>query len=196
MCLSFLTMSNTTLPTFSAYSSKQDRPMKYETTRPVSGSKSRSDIRPSRQSSASSTSSSKRASGPNVKVQGSKVTPNEFKLANKTQYSAMDSINKVNDENTFAVAEPTPQSQNSAIHVKTAEDLYDDYDASSDEFEYPEKPEIDPSIAHLLRVDVKKPESVIQYEQDMENLKEMEAEFQRTTLNLQKQLGIPPEGMV
>ena len=49
---------------------------------------------------------------------------------------------------------------------------------------------------NLCEVDIKKPESVKQYEENMVILQEMEQNFKQSTLDLQKKLGLPIDGFV
>lgn len=157
------------------YGSKQERPLKYETTRPVSAPKSKTN-------NDKPTNGTK---GSKVNIQGSKVTQDNVKVG-RTTYNATESINRVKEENKLA-----SKSEN-ALDISYEEYIYDDDEDSEEE----ERPEVDPDIAHLLRVDIKKPESVIRYEDEVARMKLMEEEFQRTTLSLQKKLGIASSGLV
>ena len=148
---------------------KQERPLKYETTRPVSAPKERS-------------SSPKGAA--KVKVSGTKVTvkDNMGKPPPVPAINSNHSLNDVINENLTAHTDST----------LTLEDFnYDDYMNSQKEKTRAEK-----ELEELIKVDIRKPESVLQYEGDLRELQEMEQNFRLTTLDLQKKLGLPADGLV
>ena len=51
-------------------------------------------------------------------------------------------------------------------------------------------------VSPLIKVNVKKPASVVKFEGDLDQMAKMEDEFKRTTMALQKKLGINPDAMV
>ena len=146
---------------------RQDRPLKYETTRPISAPKLRSN-------------SPKGAA--RVKVEGSKVAITGQGKTPAIGFTANESINRVLQENKALEMD---------MDLSLEDFNYDDYMKTEKE-----KSRADKELEQLMRVDIKKPESVKQYEENMVILQEMEQNFKQSTLDLQKKLGLPIDGFV
>lgn len=130
-----------------------ERPLKYETTRPVSGTKS-----------ANSRPSSATKKQTDTKLKGSKVA-----LV----------------QNGTTAVKPLQSEDKMAVSFEDYEDLL----ATEDN-------DVDPDIGPPMKIDITKPQSVVKFEREIEMMRKMEHDFQRTTFALQKKLGIGSDGIV
>ena len=161
---------------------KGERPLKYETTRPVSG-------RPSKQKVKSSLRS---ASQPSISVQ-----PNYADIHTKLHSNAQleecdDDVDEVEDD----------------LHMEAINRLQDRYDEernidhvqhaqySSDSEEEVREDLIGNNLRIRVDVATHQPKSVGKFVEEMKTMQAMEKDFNKTAEQLQKKLGISSQGMI
>ena len=80
--------------------------------------------------------------------------------------------------------------QEAASEQQACDDLciYEESELGSHEMEKESQP--------LMKVNIKQPESVVRFEEDLNKMAQMEDDFRKTAIDLQKKLGIPASGAV
>ena len=163
---------------------KSNRPLKYETTRPGSSSNKNRRVQ----------SATARMTGNNAKIKsnglpnGTNIVPKNSDIIFRTEIpiNQVEELESINTPNNSIKQNTNGEAKGSQLKPSRPFSAFGSTDSLN-----VERRNID-NVSEKL----KKPASVVQFEQDVMDMNKMEQEFKKTTVDLQKKLGITTQGIV
>lgn len=167
---------------------KSERPLKYETTRPISAHVSSKTRDSFHLDHSSKISNNKR----------------QVKSAKTRQFIHMDTVSYSNNQTPTEKIHNNLKSSNGGESTTRSDcgDVEMEKIKKSVKFQQSKKEEIqkllteDPQLAHLLQIDVTRPECIAEFDEDLKDMEHREKDFAKRAVELQRKLGIDQGGLL